>query len=161
MGDGNESAITIPVNESARAAHFQALIVDDEALVGGSLALTEEGHAVCEMGVGASAGLALSEGDRFDVEGLDYRLADSDDLNRLLKVRTAAPAVRNARHGERRSQRRFVSCRSHLKFTRWPSLSNRRIARVITFGRRPLRPMSQPSLHPVDCPDRVAACKEA
>lgn len=73
---------------------LHVLVVDDESLIRWSLAevLADSGHVVDEAGDGASAVSLLSDGTRFDVVLLDFRLPDSNDLQLLETIRGLAPA---------------------------------------------------------------------
>jgi DNA-binding NtrC family response regulator len=74
---------------------LRVLVVDDEPLIRWSLCetLEQSGHVVVEAGDAESARRAVSAGEPFDVVLLDYRLPDSNDLNLLASIRTAAPAT--------------------------------------------------------------------
>ncbi len=75
---------------------FQVLVVDDESLIRWSLTevLADSGYLVDEAGDGAAAVGLLSDGKRFDVVLLDYRLPDSDDLGLLETIRRMSPTSR-------------------------------------------------------------------
>ncbi len=75
---------------------FQVLVVDDESLIRWSLTevLADSGYLVDEAGDGAAAVGLLSDGKRFDVVLLDYRLPDSDDLGLLDTIRRMSPTSR-------------------------------------------------------------------
>jgi DNA-binding NtrC family response regulator len=80
-----------PVTAEKSALHV--LVVDDEPLIRWSVCevLDESGHKVAEARDGAAALRELSEGARFDVIVLDYRLPDSNDLRLLETIRRLAP----------------------------------------------------------------------
>jgi DNA-binding NtrC family response regulator len=77
-----------------KSTPLQVLVVDDESLIRWSLAevLADAGHLVDEAGDGESAVALLSDGKRFDVVLLDFRLPDSSDLDLLKKIRGLSPA---------------------------------------------------------------------
>jgi ATP-dependent Lon protease len=78
---------------TAEKSALHVLVVDDEPLIRWSVCevLGELGHEVEEASDGASAMRRLSEGTRFDVIVLDYRLPDSNDLRLLEAIRRLAP----------------------------------------------------------------------
>ena len=80
-----------PVTAEKSALHV--LVVDDEPLIRWSVCevLDESGHKVAEARDGAAALRELSEGARFDVIVLDYRLPDSNDLRLLETIRRLTP----------------------------------------------------------------------
>jgi DNA-binding NtrC family response regulator len=77
----------------AEKSTLHVLVVDDEPLIRWSIreVLRESGHEVAEASDGASAVQQLSDGERFDVVVLDYRLPDSNDLRLLETIRKLTP----------------------------------------------------------------------
>src|SRR5512138_585265 len=78
---------------AAEKSTLRILVVDDEPLIRWSMCqvLADSGHDVEEANDGASAVRKLSNGARFDVIVLDYRLPDSNDLQLLQRIRGLSP----------------------------------------------------------------------
>ena len=87
------STARTPAHPTPNSPRLAVLLVDDEPLIRWSLrqTLLNRGHEVVTAASAAEAVGALSNGGRFDVVVLEYRLPDRHDLTLVDEIRRASP----------------------------------------------------------------------